>query len=581
MKPFSILDFRFSTGVGTARPHCGRAQALVLLALCASCLCGSAFAATSYKATLVITSVPPVGAVLSADGDARTWTNNTAAVAGKWLQTTNTMQAATTNLWQHLFLYNFTNINAIKAGTNDTWLPTNTLVFETTIDHFVSFTSLSNWCAITYTTNGGSAFIAVRGPHTNEQPTIQTQMVNVVVGILSDSRTNNRVIASAPAMLNFLGANFDVASYTNKNLIGGTNRPADFLATNGGMRNTWSSNQVATNLTGSATNLTGLNGTNFGTRTTNGTWDGGTFLGRIAAALAVLVDSVLTNNTITNAAWLDARAGVLRNFFGSNWVIHSLTVTNFSSPGTGITSFQVGDSANAAGLEAQSIGTFSEALGADSLAVGQAASAQTDFDIAIGNGAVAAGDGAISIGSGATATGQYGVSIGIASTASGDMSTALGQSATATAAHQIAIGTSTEYVSIPGEIRDVKQTNVWSTGTNRFDGAVSYSRTNITSLANGANDLDPGLRKYLKVSGPTAAYSIDKIDKGWDGRELIIQKADAYELTIPNNSGAGVLPDACKILTPNGATLTNSSSRGTIRLIYDSAASRWVVMSSI
>ncbi len=120
--------------------------------------------------------------------------------------------------------------------------------------------------------------------------------------------------------------------------------------------------------------------------------------------------------------------------------------------------------------------------------------------------------------------------------------------------------------------------DVNTTGTNRFDYAVSFSKTNIVSLANGANDLDPGLRAYLKVSGPTAAYSIDKIDKGWDGRRLLIQKTDSYTMTIPNNSGSGVLGDSAKILTGTGGTLTVTNNPGFVELIYDSDTSRWGVI---
>lgn len=120
-------------------------------------------------------------------------------------------------------------------------------------------------------------------------------------------------------------------------------------------------------------------------------------------------------------------------------------------------------------------------------------------------------------------------------------------------------------------------TNLHSTGTNRFDLAVSFSATNITSLANGVNLVDPGLKTTLRVSGPTAAYSIDKITRGYDERFLRIRKNDSYTLTIANESGSGGGAATDRVVTGTGANITITNNPGVAEFSYDATLGRWVL----
>jgi PAS domain-containing protein len=188
-------------------------------------------AATYYKYRLEITNLPVVSATLDAGGDTRRWTNNTPAVAGKFLQTTNTLQAATTNLYNHLLTYGFTNINAVKAGTNGNWIPTNTIVLETTADAFVTLTSLSNWVSITISTaSPPTGWIVTRYPVSNEVVSLQTQIVSAVVHVLNSPQATNSVNATSPLFDNFIAADSQAQSTTNKTSVNGTNNAG--LSTN-------------------------------------------------------------------------------------------------------------------------------------------------------------------------------------------------------------------------------------------------------------------------------------------------------------------------------------------------------------
>lgn len=119
-----------------------------------------------------------------------------------------------------------------------------------------------------------------------------------------------------------------------------------------------------------------------------------------------------------------------------------------------------------------------------------------------------------------------------------------------------------------------------ASGSNRISGSLYLSRTNITTLANGVNLVDPGLYStYIKVSGPSAAYSIDKINRGWDGRRITIQKTDSFTLTLANESGSGGGAAADRVLTGTGANVTITNNPGFVTLIYDPDTSRWGIES--
>lgn len=124
-------------------------------------------------------------------------------------------------------------------------------------------------------------------------------------------------------------------------------------------------------------------------------------------------------------------------------------------------------------------------------------------------------------------------------------------------------------------------TSVFTTliGTNTIDGSVAYLRKNNTSLANGNNAaVNVSTNLYVKLSGPSAAFTINGIAGGSNGRAIILQNSTTFVMTIANDSG--VDPTAAnRIFTGTSGDITVTNNPGFVELIYDSSTSRWGVRS--
>lgn len=297
-------------------------------------------------------------------------------------------------------------------------------------------------------------------------------------------------------------------------------------------------------------------------------------------------------NTLTNSSFLAGNIVnaliVVTNARISNAVIHTMISTNgtnhglsFSSPGAYPNSQQFGGGTVSSG-GALVVGQGAVA-GTNGVAIGPLSGAG-HYSVAFGSGADASGaTNSVAIGQNSSvALASNSVALG-KDTQIGDRhhnSIVIGYAAASTTNDQVVLGASTHTVIVPGMVSITgTQTNTVFSGSNRFDGPISLTRSNMTTLANGVNLIEPGWRNYIKVSGPSAAYSIDKITGGWDGRRLLIQKNDAFTLTIANESGSGGGADTDRILTGTGANGTITNAPGFVELIYDSAAGRWGVIS--
>ena len=122
--------------------------------------------------------------------------------------------------------------------------------------------------------------------------------------------------------------------------------------------------------------------------------------------------------------------------------------------------------------------------------------------------------------------------------------------------------------------------NITANGTNTLNSALAYTRKNNTALASGNNNagVDCSTNVYLKVSGPSAAFAINGVNGGYNGRILVIQNSTGQTMTIANDSG--VDPTAAnRIYTGLSQDLTITNSPGVVvTLMYDSAATHWTVI---
>lgn len=502
----------------------------------------SAFAQSTNRITVkleVITATSNKFS-LTGNGDTRTFTNSVTDSATQ-IATNHTVAGSASNLYNHLVSSPFARVN-VTGYTNGS----NVIYLRGDLGVAMSFSALSNWVTISYSTQVfSSGTIDVRVPIDSEQPAVRTN------------------VASQLAY---------AAKYSSNAIPEGTVAYGNFVQRG--------SHQITSNKFNVGVTNTG--GVNTNMLTTNSTFGAGTLAGRITVTEALVGGSYtnagVTNSTIGGGAFAGAITSSARITGGT---YADITVSNMSSPGTGLNSFQVGASAVASGDFSITVGDTAIASGTYAIASGLNSLAAEDFAVSLGNEAVVnvGATAGLALGSAVTANGAYSRAFGNSSAADHDYSWVFGDGISSTAAHQFLFGDADDHVRIPGEVRDLKLTNVWSTGTNRFDLAVAFSRTNITSLANGVNLVDPGLKTYLKVSGPSAGYSIDKITRGWDGRILRIQKTDSLTLTIANESGSGGGAATDRILTGTGANVTITNNPGFVELIYDLDAGRWGVSS--
>lgn len=274
-----------------------------------------------------------------------------------------------------------------------------------------------------------------------------------------------------------------------------------------------------------------------------------------------------TVGSLTNGAWTNATIG------------NGINLGNpFRSPGTGTGSEQFGLGASATENQATAFGDVAQATAASAAAYGNAAQAIGVNSSALGVDSFAGSDGALAVGGDAEATKTNSTALGFGAFAANNYATAIGTSASTFFDHQIMLGTSSEYVQFPGGVLFTgPETNATLAGTNQVTGQLAFTQTNNTTLANLNNVVDPLSKTYIKVSGPVLAFSIDTIQRGVDGRIIVIQNSTGQIMTIKNESGFGSAAD--RIQTGTGADISDANNPGVASFIYDSAASRWILTS--
>lgn len=110
-----------------------------------------------------------------------------------------------------------------------------------------------------------------------------------------------------------------------------------------------------------------------------------------------------------------------------------------------------------------------------------------------------------------------------------------------------------------------------------INGDLAYREGTAVALANGANGtIAPGAFSAVRISGPTAAFSIAGFSGGVNGKILYIINTTTQALTILNNA-AVTLTDG--IFTPNGTPIVIDVQYGGAVMQYNSTLARWVVQS--
>ena len=102
-------------------------------------------------------------------------------------------------------------------------------------------------------------------------------------------------------------------------------------------------------------------------------------------------------------------------------------------------------------------------------------------------------------------------------------------------------------------------------------GAGSFTATNGAN-----NNIDVGDNLYVRISGPTGAFSISGIAAGINGKRVVLYNSTAFDMTITNDATSTA---ANRILTLTGAdvTLTGVS---VATFVYNLTDTRWIMVGS-
>jgi hypothetical protein len=103
------------------------------------------------------------------------------------------------------------------------------------------------------------------------------------------------------------------------------------------------------------------------------------------------------------------------------------------------------------------------------------------------------------------------------------------------------------------------------------------ARSTIT-LANGLNSNTAITSSYIRITGPTAAFSIGGFIPGFDGEEIWLYNMTAFAMTIVNEDASSTA--AYRIATKSGANVVLAAAQSYAHLIWDGGASRWILLGS-
>jgi hypothetical protein len=106
---------------------------------------------------------------------------------------------------------------------------------------------------------------------------------------------------------------------------------------------------------------------------------------------------------------------------------------------------------------------------------------------------------------------------------------------------------------------------------------VSFPKVDLT-LANGANnDVSITGATMYRIIGPSAGFSISGFTGGADGRVIYVFNSVTQQMTITNNAGSTA---SNRITTLTGADVVLRAGTSFATFIYDTASSRWILVST-
>jgi hypothetical protein len=107
---------------------------------------------------------------------------------------------------------------------------------------------------------------------------------------------------------------------------------------------------------------------------------------------------------------------------------------------------------------------------------------------------------------------------------------------------------------------------------------VSMRYSNYTASNGNNNDIAIGTSSFLRITGPSAAFEITGVAGGVDGKYLVLYNSTSQPITIGNENANSTAANRIWTLNSTGDLVFNSKCA--IKMIYSTADSRWIVLSS-
>lgn len=553
----------------------GRARIWALL-FALVILCGMpAEAATRIEAWITITNLPNgnTNQLTWNASSNRVWTN-LIFNASTQIQTTNNIQNSRTNLKVQLDTYKFRSWHVIQYGTN-----TNDVIILAGTNEPIAIAIAGLWASVRYVTN--TVYISdfvLAPPNTLQSNSFLTWQWSAVA-------TNLERGTQALGGVSIAFTNFPHSfrpfnpPMTNMSVFGGTNRPNDFLGTNGGLRNMWSSNMLATNLTGTSLDFTNFSGMDTNRIITNS--PRGNFTHLIATQLYSFGGEANGMN-VTNAPWIHS----FSNRFDTVVVFSALVATNAHFPGTGVDSQKIGAGSVASGDYSVALGFDAQATTNQATAVGQGALALGVATTAYGQEAIAYTNSASAFGAAAQAVRYVSTALGAGAIANHAESTALGRSALTTTNNQVRIGTASDAASIPGELQADGTTKIVNAVRYTQTGPWSFSEGTYTSMTGGSNNVvQASTNAGTRISGHVSACNMNSLRTGdgmpMAGRRHWVFNAGSSDITLIDRLADGFETQATnRMALPGGLNITLPPNGG-LELKYNANGPYWETVSAV
>lgn len=520
---------------------------------------------TRVQATVTVTNCATAGDYVSLNGGASRYFIEAPSNVSTNIQQTNSITQTATNL--------FVNLGTWPVqGMTLAWVSTNSFVIGGPVNGTLTFTASGTWATITSQTNTLTDMRIVRVPMSADG--VRTNVASQLVSDLGVYSTNAFAVGSTT--LSNYAALTGNQTLSNKTLV----------------------NTVLTNWSSPGTGAESFcAGTNADASGQYSVAIGNSAKSTASSSVALGYGATAAGGIAIGTGAASGSTGIA--IYGSSTNQASIAVgVSAGLQGNGQYSTAVGYSANSVGNSASAYGYESAAAGDYACAFGLRASAAGDNATAIGYQSSAAYDNSFAIGGTATASDQmmfgkptiYGYNMldfvtgGIYTNATyyGTIGTLTGGTLTNTTLTNVVSlsGTSTALtngVYWSPALSSPAITNSTTYGSQSVNGNVKWIGSTATTVA-GNNTLAVDGKTWVKVSSSgSSAWTLMSMSGGSDGKVVVVYNATGQNMTVAHESGVESTAGN-RIVTMTGSDEVTSGN-GAATLIYDTGASRWILIS--